>query len=111
VRCPAGIKITDLMYELKRLAIKYDLWPRGTKNPAMTKYFIDSVQKHGRNHEVELIGKFVLLKDPMLAFQFAGVGIKLFLAGRMPLFAKNIKGRDEITRIAQFVDGKEVAVP
>ena len=29
VRCPAGIKITDLMYELKRMAIKYDLVAQG----------------------------------------------------------------------------------
>ena len=111
VRCPAGIKITDLMYELKRLAIKYDLLPAGNKNPAMTKYFIDSVQKHGRNHEVELIGKFTLLKNPGLAFSFAGTGLKLFAAGRLPLFAKNIKGRDELAKIAEFVDSKEVSVP
>ena len=111
VRCPAGIKITDLMYELKRLAIKYDLLPRGNKNPAMTKYFIDSVQRHGRNHEVELIGKFTMLKNPGLAFSFAGTGLKLFAAGRLPLFAKNIKGRDELTKIRDFVDSKEVSVP
>ncbi len=33
VRCPAGIKITDLMYELKRLAIKYDLLPARQQEP------------------------------------------------------------------------------
>ena len=37
VRCPAGIKLTDIMYELKRLAIKYDSWPHESKNPAMTR--------------------------------------------------------------------------
>ena len=59
VRCPAGIKITDIMYELKRMAIKYDLAPKDGKNPAMTKYFVDNVHKHGRNHEVELMAKFM----------------------------------------------------
>ncbi len=94
MRCPAGIKITDLMYELKRMAIKYDLAPKDGKTPAMTKYFVDSVHKHGRNHEVELMAKFMLTKDWGLAFKFIGTGLKLFTAGRLPLFAKNIRGRD-----------------
>ncbi len=59
----------------------------------MTKFFVDSVHKHGRNHEVELIAKFTLTKDPGLATKFASVGMKLFASGRLPLFAKNIKGR------------------
>jgi heterodisulfide reductase subunit C len=111
VRCPAGIKITDLMYELKRLAIKYDLLPPATKNPAMTKYFIDSVQRNGRNHEVELIGRFVAFKDPMMAFKFAASGLKLFTAGRLPIMPHRIKGRDELAKLAAFVEGEEVARP
>jgi heterodisulfide reductase subunit C len=110
VRCPAGIKITDLMYELKRLAIKYDVFPPESKNPAMTKYFVDSVHKHGRNHEVELIGKFTLTKSPSLALKFAGVGMKLFASGRMPLRAKNIRGRDELDKISAYLEAQEAKV-
>jgi heterodisulfide reductase subunit C len=107
VRCPAGIKITDLMYELKRLAIKYDIAERGSKNPAMTHYFIDSVHKHGRNHEVELMAKFMMTKNPGLAFKFTGLGMKLFTSGRLPLFAKNIRGRDELNKIAGYLEAEE----
>jgi heterodisulfide reductase subunit C len=110
VRCPAGIKITDLMYELKRLAIKYDLLPKDSKNPAMTKYFINSVHKHGRNHEVELMARFMALKNQALAFKFAGLGMKLFAAGRLPLFAKNIEGRDELNKIAAHLEAEEAKV-
>ena len=110
VRCPAGIKITDLMYELKRLAIKYDLTPKSSKNPAMTRYFIDSVHRNGRNHEVELIGKFVMTKNPGLALKFAGVGMKLFTSGRLPLFAKNIRGREELAKISAYLDAEEAKV-
>jgi heterodisulfide reductase subunit C len=110
VRCPAGIKITDLMYELKRLAIKYDLLPKDSKNPAMTKYFISSVHKHGRNHEVELMARFMALKNQALSFKFAGLGMKLFAAGRLPLFAKNIEGRDELKKIAAHLEAEEAKV-
>jgi heterodisulfide reductase subunit C len=107
VRCPASIKITDLMYELKRMAIKYDLAPKDGKSPAMTKYFVDSVHKHGRNHEVELMAKFMMTKDWALPFKFAGTGLKLFTAGRLPLFAKNIKGRDELDKISAYLEAQE----
>jgi heterodisulfide reductase subunit C len=107
VRCPAGIKITDLMYELKRMAIKYDLAPRQSKNPAMTKYFIDSVHKHGRNHEVEMMARFMLLKDWSLPFKFWQLGLKLFAAGRMPLKAKNIRAKDELEKISAYLEAQE----
>jgi len=107
VRCPANIKITELMYELKRLAIKYDLTPKDSKSPAMTKYFLDSVRKHGRNHEVELMAKYMLTKDWSLPFKFMGTGLKLFLAGRLPLAAKDIRGRDEIGRISAYLEAEE----
>jgi len=107
VRCPAGIKITDLMYELKRLAIKYDLLPKDSKNPALTKYFVKSVHKHGRNHEVELMAKFMATKDPGLALKFAGLGMKLFMAGRLPPLATNIKGRDELNKMAAYLEAEE----
>jgi heterodisulfide reductase subunit C len=111
VRCPASIKVTDLMYELKRIAIKYDLFPRDSKVPAMTKYFADSVTKHGRNHETELLMKFMLSKDPTLGPKFAGMGMKLFAAGRMPLVATDIKGKDEIKKLVDYVESQEVATP
>jgi heterodisulfide reductase subunit C len=107
VRCPAGIKITDLMYELKRIAIKYDLVPKESKNPAMTKIFIDSVHKHGRNHEVELMAKFMMTKDWGLPFKFVGTGMKLFTAGRLPLTPTNIRGRDELDKISAYLEARE----
>jgi len=110
VRCPAGIKITDIMYELKRLAIKYESWPSESKNPAMTKYFIESVHKHGRNHEVELMAKFMLAKDQSLPFKFWQLGLKLVSTGRMPLRAKNIRGRDELDKISAYLEAQEADV-
>jgi heterodisulfide reductase subunit C len=111
VRCPAGIKITDLMYELKRMAIKYDLAPRESKNPAMTKYFVDNMHRHGRNHEVELMARFMLTKDWSLPLKFAGLGMKLFAKGRLPIAPMNIRGRDELDRISAYLEAQEAKAP
>jgi heterodisulfide reductase subunit C2 len=107
VRCPAGIKTTKLMYELKRMAIKYDLVSKNRKNPVMTRIFIDSVHKHGRNHEVELMAKYMLTKDWSLPFKFWQVGLKLVTAGRMPLAAHNIRGRDELDKMSAYLEAQE----
>jgi hypothetical protein len=95
------------MYELKRMAIKYDLTPKTSRNPAMTKIFVDSVRKHGRNHEVELMAKFMLTKDWSLPFKFWQLGLKLFTAGRMPLTATNIRGREELEKISAYLEAQE----
>jgi heterodisulfide reductase subunit C2 len=107
VRCPAGIKITDLMYELKRLAIKYDLTPKDAKSVAMTKYFVQSVHKHGRSHEVELMAKYMLAKDWSAPFKYMRIGPKMFRDGRLPVTAKNIRGRDELDKISAYLEARE----
>ena len=110
VRCPAGIKITDMMYELKRLAIKYNL-TGGTKNPAMTKIFINNVDSYGRNDEAMLMGKFILTQNWALPFKFASIGLKLVRTGRMPLrLPRSIRGRDELHEITAYLDAKEGAL-
>jgi heterodisulfide reductase subunit C len=108
VRCPAGIKVTDMMYELKRLAIKYDLWPKESKNPTLTKIFVNNLHHYGVNHEAGLLMRFSL-HQPSLPFKFAGLGWRLFTSGRMPLFATSIEGRDEIEKITRVLAAKEVA--
>ena len=72
----------------------------------MTKYFVDSVHKHGRNHEVELMAKFMLTKDWSLPFKFWQLGLKLVTAGRMPLTAKNIRGKDELEKISAYLEAR-----
>jgi hypothetical protein len=73
----------------------------------MTQIFIDSVHKHGRNHEVELMAKYMLTKDWSLPFKFWQLGLKLFTTGRMPLAAKNIRGRGELEKISAYLEGQE----
>jgi heterodisulfide reductase subunit C len=109
VRCPAGIKVTDIMYELKRLAIKYDSVPAHAKTPPMSKIFIDNVHKYGRSYEVGLIAKFTMTKKPSLAWKFSGLGMKLLSSGRMPLKPHSIKGKDELDKIVAVLATKEVA--
>ena len=102
VRCPAGIKVTDIMYELKRLAIKYKSWPEDCKNPADVQDIIDNIEKYGRNYEVGLMAKFTWARSRAWRWKFSGLGMKLFI--QRPHAAASptpIKGSDEIEKIIE----------
>ncbi len=46
-------------------------------------------------------------KDWSLPFKFWQLGLKLFTAGRMPLTAKNIRGKDELDKISAYLEAQE----
>jgi heterodisulfide reductase subunit C len=100
VRCPSGIKLTDIMYELKRLAIEFGLTPKGAKAPVVAKLFVDIVDKNGRISEVPLVSKFILKTNPLGAFKMIPRATKLFMRGRMPVTSKRIKGIAELEKCA-----------
>jgi hypothetical protein len=53
------------------------------------------------------MAKYMLTKDWGLPFKFMGTGLKLFTAGRLPLFAKNIRGREELDKISAYLEALE----
>ena len=94
VRCPRGIKITDIMYALKQLAVKRGYFPAKEKTPALYLSFRDTVEQYGRLSEAKLMQKFAV-KSPGIIFKQMGLGIKLLTRGRIetkPESVKNIEG-------------------
>ena len=57
-RCPSGIKITDLLYALKRIAIEKKILPWEFPVYALSETFAGMVRRHGRNHETGLLLRF-----------------------------------------------------
>jgi len=92
VRCPAGIPFTDVMYELKRLGVKHGIYPKGTTNAVMAHAFAGSVDRHGRNHEPELIALYYLRTNPFKFLCQIPIGLRLLKRGRMPILPHRIKG-------------------
>jgi len=100
VRCPSGIKLTDIMYELKRLAIEFGLTQKGAKAPVVAELFADIVNKNGRIAEVLLVSRFMLKTNPLGAFKMIPRATKLFMRGRMPMIPRKIKGMAELEKCA-----------
>ena len=104
VRCPAAIPFTDVMYELKRLGVKHGVYPKGSTNAVMAQAFIESVDKHGRNHEPELVRNYYLRTNPVKFLSQVPMGLRLMSKGRMAFKAHDIKGIDGLRKMLAAVE-------
>ncbi len=111
VRCPKSIRITDVMYALKRLAMKEGrAKPETRAARRMADGFVSLVHRLGRNSETKLMRKIYM--DPRQLgklFRDMPIGIKLLRRGRMPIFGKRISsnGRKQLKSILDAVEKME----
>lgn len=83
LRCPRGLPLTEAMNALKQIAAKENLTPY-KKSIRFYKSFMESVRRHGRVREMEFMTLyFMAMKNPLLPFRFAPLGIKLMGKGKV----------------------------
>lgn len=92
VRCPKSIKVTDIMYALKRLSCNH-CYPIQRRGYHLARSFMKVVNNYGRNSETELLLRFFLRANPIGLIRNSFIGLALFLRGRMPIFPHKIKDR------------------
>ena len=107
VRCPAGIKLTDVMYELKRLGIKYGIYPEGEKAPALSTSFEDVVERYGRNFETQMMAKYSMRAGPMNGIKMLPLAIRMFRRGRVKLSAQEIPQHDDLQKMIDAAESEE----
>jgi len=101
VRCPAQIKITDLLYALKRIAIERGIFPAKFPVYALSESFARQVKRYGRNYEMGLIRSFYLRTHPTRLLGMIGLGLNLMRTGRLKFFPEKIRGRHELRAILE----------
>jgi len=107
VRCPAGIKLTDVMYELKSLAMKHGVRPKAVTTPALQEAFVAEVEAHGRNGEVGLMRRFFMGTNPLDGLKNLGLAYAMKKSGRLSLSASSVspEGQRQLKAIAQKTRG------
>jgi heterodisulfide reductase subunit C len=90
VRCPAGIKVTDVMYALKRIAIREGIYPRRFPVPVLAKEFIKMLKGAGRTNEFWLVFKVLVKTAPMKLLTGWPLGLRLWRRGRLCLLMNRI---------------------
>lgn len=91
VRCPQEVKITDIMYTLKTMAIDAG---KTTVNSAkdLSETFIGYVESYGRSFEFGLATRQSMRHMPMGMVGAATMGVGLLSKGRMEMAPHKIEG-------------------
>ncbi len=113
VRCPQQIRVTDLMYELKRLAVKYNLHEPGLEQVTIAKTFVEMIENHGRNSEPTFMMQYYMRTNPFkLLTKGMGLAMKFWSKGRLrpmeTFFPRSIKGVNDIKTIFAKLEGSEL---
>ncbi len=100
VRCPRGIRPTELMETLKPIAIAEGI---KNKNSKFDNIFSDVIKKNGRASEFLLISKYSLSEPGMI--KQAPFGLSLMSRGKLPLSPDKMEDVHELNAI--FKAGEE----
>lgn len=98
VRCPKEIPITEIMYTLKRRAVRDGVFDDSTA-PDFSKTFIHWVEEYGRSFELGLMGVHMIRHNPFGAFKIMDMGVGMVTKGRMGFAPTRVKGLDGLKRI------------
>jgi heterodisulfide reductase subunit C len=101
VRCPQEVHIPDLMYTLKRMAIREGLYQesRAANAPDFSETYIDLVENYGRSFEFGLALRYHLRHHLLDMVNIAPIGVEMLSKGRMGLTPKRIKGVQQLKTI------------
>ncbi len=106
-RCPASIKVTDIIYSLKRMAMNRKVYPKKFPVHSLSGSFIKSIKAFGKLNEPRLMLYYFLKTGFWKAFSFLPLGLKLAGKGRLeykPAKIKDINGLRKIMQKAQELD-------
>jgi heterodisulfide reductase subunit C2 len=98
VRCPYDIPVTEIMYTLKRMAVRDKVYD-DSKAPDFSKTFIHWVEEFGRSFELGLMGVHMIRHNPFGAFKIMDMGVGMVTKGRMAFAPSRIKGLDGLKHI------------
>jgi len=101
VRCPRGIKQTDLMHALESLAVREGLSHGRTLTPAMYRSFNDFVYSLGSLPEMGFMTWFYMLTNPLRAVRLLPMALSLLKRGRLNVRARRLtpKGTRQLRAI------------
>lgn len=107
VRCPQEVRITDLMYTIKRLSVEAGLYQDSTA-PNLSETFVDYIQRYGRSFEFGLATRHNLRHRPLSMPGMVPMGMGMLSKGRMDLTPHRIEGMDQLRAILRRAEQVEV---
>lgn len=102
VECPRQIKVTDVMYALKQMAIKERAYPRRFPMVVLAHQFYNMVRRRGRMNEIHLVTRLYLLTNWFKLLGMARLGIELIRRGRFSIMPDSIRQRQQLHNVLDY---------
>jgi heterodisulfide reductase subunit C len=109
VRCPQDVHITDVMYTLKSMAIRAQLY-RDSTAPDFSQTFVDMVENYGRSYEFGLATRHYLKHYPLRLPGMVPMGLGMLTKKRMDIQPHKIDGIDQLQAILNRAKELEAAL-
>jgi len=113
-RCPAGIRITDIVYALKRTAMEKSYQTGAHHVQVLAGLFVNNLMKYGRLHEGTLIRRYYTKTGMFRLFGLLPLVKKMYMTKRLAPFPVRIKGHRSLSRIirkAQEIEMRSAPEP
>jgi heterodisulfide reductase subunit C len=105
-RCPKDIPITDLMYSLKRMAVREKLYD-DRDAPDWSTSFIGMVDSYGRSFEFGLATRYHLTHSPLKKVGAGPLALEMISKDRMALRPHRIKAMSQLRAILDAAKAQE----
>jgi heterodisulfide reductase subunit C2 len=100
VRCPKAIRIPDVMYGIKSIALREGVAPERT-GADFSATFVSNIHHFGRSYEMGLVARHYLRHQPLRLPGLAAMGMSMLAHGRMGLMPHRIRGVAGLNRILE----------
>jgi heterodisulfide reductase subunit C len=108
VRCPQDVHIADVMYTLKSMAVREQLYTDSTAAD-FSQTFVSLVEEYGRSFEFGLASRHYLSHFPLRLPGMAPMGWGLLSKGRMEVRPRRIKGIEQLKAVLARAKALEAA--
>jgi len=109
-RCPASIKITDIMYALKRTAMEQHIYSRKFPIHSLADSFMKSMYRFGRLNEPRLMVYYFLKSGFWKAFAYLPLGMKMAGKGKIEYKASKIKDIKSLRKIIKAAEKMDMPI-
>lgn len=101
VRCPSGVRVTDTMYALKRIAMEKRIYPSRFPVHALSDAFVNQLYRYGRDYELGLGIRYFMRSNFFKLLSNIGYGWSLIRRGRLGLLPQRIKRINQVRAIIE----------
>lgn len=106
LRCPRELPLTETIGTLKRLAIQANI-SRHKESRSFYRAFMETVRRHGRTDEVEIMVRYFLLTNPLKAFDYVPLAVTMLAKGKVKLGFPKLGGPGKLDALYAKVEELE----